>query len=569
MLSKRCNASISALVLTLYYVGVVAAVVVVGGNDFVTMGMSRSRSRRGPTITERPGGMVMEGIGFQYTMRYQPGFHLHKLFALPQEEEEPPAAEMPMATPEPPPAPPPEPTPEEEDPDAPEPTIPMRTTSAPVEPPPEEGSPSASPSPGTDEMMPTSPTPAPPETKPTKRPTMRPPPGPGPGPPMLPAPSSSKTSIMQPQQTLKNLLFGSPIEANLILKQPSAPKSRGKGFLSLFEVIKFPNTKCSVSMGDIRTMEGVCYHEFECKSLGGIPTDSCAEGVGVCCVFVNGCGDVTGQQIVYFESPNYPNAVREMMICVLILNVRKGVQQLRLDFQMFELSRPTNGDCLDDQFIVSGHNTNFQIPTLCGINTGQHIYIHVGDSNEGKVYLSVFVKVSGGARSFNIKVTQVEEDLAPNNCLQYFSETEGIVKSFNYDIDGSIVDNREATYFNNLNYAICLSRMRNVCSVSYSTEQLGGDQPDFQIVNKDEAENDLVSDGQAGAGIFNCPDDFIAINSVPLCGERFNDGRETEDFTMHSTVRDTAAGPIILPFRTDAEYVGRGFRLLYRQELCV
>ncbi|EDW38515.1 GL12640 [Drosophila persimilis] len=560
MLSKRCNASISALVLTLYYVGVVVAIVG-GTDDFVTMGMRRSR--RGPTITERPGGMVMEGIGFQYTMRYQPGFHLHKLFAQPQEEEPTAASstEMPMATPEPP-APPPEPTPEE-DPDEPEPTIPMRTTSAPVEPLPEEVSPS--PPPGTDEMMP-SPTPPPtppPEMKPTKRPTMRPPPGP----PMLP--SSTKTSIMQPQQTIKNLLFGSPIEANLILKQPSAPKSRGKGFLSLFEVIKFPNTKCSVSMGDIRTMEGVCYHEFECKSLGGIPTESCAEGVGVCCVFVNGCGDVTGQQIVYFESPNYPNAVREMMICVLILNVRKGVQQLRLDFQMFELSRPTNGDCVDDQFIVSGHNTNFQIPILCGINTGQHIYIHVGDSNEGKVYLSVFVKVSSGGRSFNIKVTQVEDDLAPNNCLQYFTETEGIVKSFNYDTDGSIVDNREATYFNNLNYAICLSRMKNVCSVSYNTEQLGGDQPDFQIVNKDEAENDLISDGQAGAGIFNCPDDFIAINSVPLCGERFNDGRETEDFTMHSTVRDTAAGPIILPFRTDAEYVGRGFRLLYRQELCV
>ncbi|BFF89197.1 uncharacterized protein DMAD_08001 [Drosophila madeirensis] len=559
--SMRCNALISALVLTLYYVGVD------GGNDFVTMGMRRSR--RGPTITERPGGMVMEGIGFHYTMRYQPGFHLHKLFALPQEDESPapePAPEMPMATPEPPPAPPPEPTPEE-DTDEPEPTIPMRTTSAPVDPLPEEGSPS--PSPGMDGMdgMMTSPQPPPPppEMKPTKRPTMRPPARPS----MPPAPSSTKTSIMQPQQTLKNLLFGSPIEANLILKQPSAPKSRGKGFLSLFEVIKFPNTKCIVSMGDIRTMEGVCYHEFECKSLGGIPTESCAEGVGVCCVFVNGCGDVTGQQIVYFESPNYPNAVREMMICVLILNVRKGVQQLRLDFQMFELSRPTNGDCVDDQFIVSGHNANFQIPILCGINTGQHIYIHVGDSNEGKVYLSVFVKVSSGGRSFNIKVTQVEDDLAPNNCLQYFTETEGIIKSFNYDMDGSIVDNREATYFNNLNYAICMSRMRNVCSVSYNTEQFGGDQPDFQIVNKDEAENDLVSDGQAGAGIFNCPDDFIAINSVPLCGERFNDGRETEDFTMHATVRDTAAGPIILPFRTDAEYVGRGFRLLYRQELCV
>ncbi|KAH8374593.1 hypothetical protein KR200_001934 [Drosophila serrata] len=552
MLLKHSDALISAFVLTLYYVGVVVG----NASDFVTKSDLR-RTRRGHSQS-RPGGLIMEGIGYQYTMRYQPGFYLTKL-AQQEAEDPPPATEAPMPMPMPTPAtPPPQPAPTEAE--EPEPTIPMRSTSAPTEEPP--------PPPATDSMM-MMPTPSnPPKPSPSSGPRPSPKPTMRPSVPPLP-PTSTKTSIMQPHQTLKNLLFGSPIEANLILKKPNAPRSKGKGFLSLFEVIKFPNTRCSVSMGDIRSMEGVCYHEFECKSLGGIPTESCAEGVGVCCVFVNGCGDVTSQQILYFESPNYPNAVREMMICVLIINVKKGVQQLRLDFQMFELSRPTNGDCLDDQFIVSGHNTNFQIPVLCGINTGQHIYIHVGDSNEGKVYLSVFMKVSGGGRSFNIKVTQVDENLAPNNCLQYFTEGEGLIKSFNYDSDGSIVDNREATYFNNLNYAICLARLKNVCSVSYNTEQLGGDQPDFQIVNKDEAENDLISDGQAGAGIFNCPDDFIAINSVPLCGERFNDGRETDDYTVHATVRDTAAGPIILPFRTDSEYVGRGFRLLYRQELCV
>lgn len=63
---------------------------------------------------------------------------------------------------------------------------------------------------------------------------------------------------------------------------------KSKGFLSLFEVIKFENTKCSVAMDEIdirvRALEGTCYHEFECKSLGGIPTEPCAEGVGVCCV---------------------------------------------------------------------------------------------------------------------------------------------------------------------------------------------------------------------------------------------------------------------------------------------
>lgn len=101
---------------------------------------------------------------------------------------------------------------------------------------------------------------------------------------------------------------------------------------------------------------------------------------------------------------------------------------------------------------------------------------------------------------------------------------------------------------------------------------MAGDEAEMEIKNRNLsliAELDLVPDAQAGAGIFNCPDDFISVNSVRLCGERFNDGIENDDFTMHATVRDIAAGPIVLPFRTDAEYVGRGFRLLYRQELCV
>ncbi|XP_052852692.1 swi5-dependent recombination DNA repair protein 1 homolog isoform X2 [Drosophila gunungcola] len=357
MLSKRSDALISAFVLALYYVGVAAG----NASDFVTMGDVR-RSRRGQSHSSRPGGMIMEGVGFQYTMRFQPGFHLHNLAQQQGEgggvdgmdgmgDGAVTEAPMPMPTPG---TPPPEPATSE--PEEPEPTIPTRPTSAPTE----EPSP-----PSTDSMtmMPDPSTSPLPSAKPSVRP------------PVPTPPSSTMSSIMQPHQTLKKLLFGSPIEANLILKKPNAPRAKGKGFLSLFEVIKFPNTKCSVSMGDIRSMEGVCYHEFECKSLGGIPTESCAEGVGVCCVFVNGCGDVTSQQILYFESPNYPNAVREMMICVLIINVKKGVQQMRLDFQMFELSRPTNGDCVDDQFIVSGHNTNFQIPILCGINTGQHNFL--------------------------------------------------------------------------------------------------------------------------------------------------------------------------------------------------
>jgi len=124
MLSKRSDALISAFVLTLYYVGVA------DGNeasDFVTMGDLR-RSRRIQTHFSRPGGMIMEGIGFQYSMRYQPGFHLHKLAQQQADDggmggmENPPETEAPMPMPTPG-TPPPEPAPTE--PEEPEPTIPM------------------------------------------------------------------------------------------------------------------------------------------------------------------------------------------------------------------------------------------------------------------------------------------------------------------------------------------------------------------------------------------------------------------------------------------------------------
>ncbi|XP_075165403.1 uncharacterized protein LOC142237843 [Haematobia irritans] len=396
-------------------------------------------------------------------------------------------------------------------------------------------------------------------------------------------PSTTFTTIMKPPgyfpfnlvNKLKNLLiFGSPSKVNLIQKHGNVlpkDKTKSKGFLSLFEVIKFANTKCSVNMGDIRTMEGTCYHEFECKTLGGISTERCADGVGVCCIFLTGCGNSTEQSVTYFESPNYPQPFRDSMICVLTVNLRKRVKQIRVDFITFELNRPTDGNCEDDQFVVSGQNINFVVPTLCGINTGHHIYIHAGNSPEQKIYLSIFAKVPTGSRTFNMKITQLEDNLAPDGCLQYYTEPEGIVKSFNYDIEGVVVEDKLATYMNNMNYAICLERGKGVCSVNYIMEQIGSnsEQLDFQIVNKNEDENDLVPDGQAGAGIFNCPDDFVAINQVRLCGERFNDGTTNEDFTANAPVRDVSAGPIILPFRSDEEYVGRGFRLSYRQESCV
>jgi hypothetical protein len=46
----------------------------------------------------------------------------------------------------------------------------------------------------------------------------------------------------------------------------------------------------------------------------------------------------------------------------------------------------------------------------------------------------------------------------------------------------------------------------------------------------------LIPPGQAGAEIFNCPDDYIVISGIRLCGERFNDASVQVDFTRNYPV---------------------------------
>lgn len=79
----------------------------------------------------------------------------------------------------------------------------------------------------------------------------------------------------------------------------------------------------------------------------------------------------------------------------------------------------------------------------------------------------------------------------------------------------------------------------------------------------------VIPPHQAGAEIYNCADDFIAVNGIRLCGEKLNDASLTEDFQVNAPVLDSFNGPIILPVRTNEETVGRGFKLYYEQQRCL
>lgn len=173
-------------------------------------------------------------------------------------------------------------------------------------------------------------------------------------------------------QRLKKLIYLSSDESRPESKFSPHLSTFGR-FLSLFSAIKFENFPCITGRRPLRQLSGTCYNELECLHLGGIPLDRCASGFGVCCVFRAGCSSFSHQNVTYFESPQYPLTTKvDLELCSLTLMIAPHVKQVLIEFTSFELLPPTEGNCNDDRFYVSGHARNFNVPVLCGIGNGQH-----------------------------------------------------------------------------------------------------------------------------------------------------------------------------------------------------
>ncbi|CAH2047217.1 unnamed protein product, partial [Iphiclides podalirius] len=345
------------------------------------------------------------------------------------------------------------------------------------------------------------------------------------------------------------------------MKSASTDETYRSRFLDLFQVVEFRHVVCSSATG----LEGRCLYEYDCQSIGGTPMGTCADGYGICCVVVYSCNGQTSAPFSWFTNPEYPLPSTNRLACALTVNkTSQDIKQIRLDFGNFELLPPIGGTCEHDQFFVSGQNINNVIPILCGINTGQHLYIEVGDIEE-PIRLTIQT-ITAENRLFSIKVTQLTSSdisAAPTGCLQYFNGPHGYIESFNYKNITEATMAIHPSYLNNLNYAICVERDSLSCSVTYTNED------EMQIVNYDTDGLPIIPPRQAGVEIFNCPSDWLLISAVRLCGERLNDGSVLQDFYSNAPVTDIGAGPIMIWFRSDEGYVGRGFRIEYQQNPCI
>jgi len=263
--------------------------------------------------------------------------------------------------------------------------------------------------------------------------------------------------------------------------------------------------------------DGICQRDNRCGGDGkNIGRCTNCVGCGTCCTYEYEDQSTTNETIVFFQSPMYPSTRRNSMASSLSIEIRKDVTQVLIEFEDFEMPIGTGPSCLPNDYIeiispfspngVFGPGNN----KLCGVNTGQHIYLTVrpGDllvlkavtSGVGFVPLSTTPGVlasrfgsGANAYRFRIKVIQIIDELssskyerdgravfkeisgdipeyyerlrAPRGCLQYYTDTEGTINSFNYD--------GTARFPNNLKYSICFKTPLNNCGISLQALRFG------------------------------------------------------------------------------------------------
>ncbi|XP_063852275.1 uncharacterized protein LOC135095399 [Scylla paramamosain] len=296
----------------------------------------------------------------------------------------------------------------------------------------------------------------------------------------------------------------------------------------MFHIVTFDNGPCHAKTGE----HGTCFSQKECDGLGGSASGTCANGFGVCCVLTVTCGKTISVNNTYFVNENHPGTITYTgadydslghlqstanlygtpSTCYVTLEPPYGTCQILLEFVDFELSGPTQGDCTNDTFVVHGANPGCDIPTLCGNNAGQHMYVDV-DNSQGPFKLAVLLSSLHVPRRWKIKVSFIEATnpcKAPARCLQYYKETSGSISSFNYHGTPGMM-------LNNQKYTICFAYVPGYCDIGIDFHRL-----------------DL------GNTYGECTDDYVAVSHMKFCGDH-----------QQLSVVANATGPIHIGVCTD------------------
>ncbi|XP_014205988.1 uncharacterized protein LOC106637636 [Copidosoma floridanum] len=221
----------------------------------------------------------------------------------------------------------------------------------------------------------------------------------------------------------------------------------------------FPDPVVEDCLSKDKRRHGICMNRNDCREQRGISSGPCALGLGVCCVFTTSCSGEVLRNQTYITSPGFPNLIDQPMNCsVLVKKIDNQISQLRIDFLHFNVGQPNRktGVCDDDVMLVRSGERTFQ---LCGWNSGQHIYMDVGEEP-----VTINFRLLGGlvSRMWELRVVQLGfEQRAPAGCLQYHQSANGTLRTLNY-LPGN------GRYLANHDYLICMRQEYGMCSVAYS-----------------------------------------------------------------------------------------------------
>ncbi|XP_017076004.2 uncharacterized protein LOC108111147 [Drosophila eugracilis] len=235
---------------------------------------------------------------------------------------------------------------------------------------------------------------------------------------------------------------------------------------------------------------GNCLNAYECRQKDGQAKGECAMGFGVCCVFLASCNTTITNNITYIVSPGFPSFMPSNFSgCSLRVKMMSDdISQVRIDFHHFTLGQPNRrtGVCEGDAFSIGGGPGGTF--SLCGQNSGQHLYYDVGarasprqstlygslrpvdasnstsnSTTTGDRFIDINLNLSSRVlplRIWEMSVVQIPfNQRAPAGCLQYHTGVEGIMQTFNFAENGRHLANQ--------NYRICVRQEVDMCSIMY------------------------------------------------------------------------------------------------------
>ena len=156
-------------------------------------------------------------------------------------------------------------------------------------------------------------------------------------------------------------------------------------------------------------------------------------------------------------------------------------------------------------------------PTICGYNTGHHIYLDssrsslsssptmtmsfTGLSTLKAAHVNYFYSGTTVSRYWQIRVDQIPCGTTytpPQGCVEYYMESTGNIKSFNFGLnDDDYHSLGEQTY------SICIRRNKGKCRIAYSAADDG---ESFYTSQKPTTPAIRSKAGESG-----CPADYINI----------------------------------------------------------